>query len=263
MHELLMNTPPHLYDRALLLYGSTRNEVLTLAEVEQYGVDSFSDPDYVSIYGMAPRQWYGRGIRLTGRTAVECTRDALGDLIGADVALVAARMPAKDWIVIDPFAGSCNTLFWILRHVPNSKGIAFESDTQVFELTRSNLVALGQKIEFVHGDYLTLLEKQHIPNNRGIVAFVAPPWGAALDEAKGLDLRRTTPPVTEVIGQIAHQFRKSSILFGIQVYEKLVAPSLTQLQAELDWTKLHIYDIHQPGRNHGVLLGTRGWALKK
>src|ERR1700751_5624667 len=59
-----------VYDRAFLLHGSKRNEVLSLAEIEQYGRDSFADPDYLSIYGMSPREWYGCGIRLLGRTAV-------------------------------------------------------------------------------------------------------------------------------------------------------------------------------------------------
>jgi hypothetical protein len=70
-----------------------RNKVLTLEEVRQYGIVSFSDPDYVRIYGMAPSTWYGRGIRLLGRTAVECTRDALGNCIGRDIVSIAARLP--------------------------------------------------------------------------------------------------------------------------------------------------------------------------
>src|SRR5262245_50635018 len=108
------------YDRALLLHGPKRNEVLTLAEVRQYGTDSFGDPDYVKIYGATPPQWYARGVRLLGRTAVECTRDELGDRIGRDIADIAARIPSsRDVTVIDPFAGSCNTLFWALRHSPN------------------------------------------------------------------------------------------------------------------------------------------------
>jgi len=74
-----------VYDRALLLLGPKRNKVLTLEEVRQYGVDSFSDPDYVKIYGMAPAAWYRQGIRLLGRTAVECTRDALGNRIARDI----------------------------------------------------------------------------------------------------------------------------------------------------------------------------------
>jgi hypothetical protein len=36
------------YDRWFLL-GEKRNEVLTLREVQQYGRDSFGDPDHVSI----------------------------------------------------------------------------------------------------------------------------------------------------------------------------------------------------------------------
>jgi hypothetical protein len=260
MNERHSNPASPVYDRALLLHGSKRNEMLTLSDIEQYGLDSFADADYVSIYGMPPREWYRRGIRLLGRTAVECTRDALGNRIGLDVAFVAARMPTKQWVVIDPFAGSCNTLFWILRHVPKSDGIAFESDLQVFELTRRNLAALDQKIELVHGDYSTLLQQRHVPEERGVIAFVAPPWGTALDEVRGLDLSCTTPPITDVVERIAGQFSKHKILFATQVYEKVSALSLTQIQARFDWSELRIYDINDKGRNHGILLGTKGWA---
>ena len=255
------NARSRVYDRALLLHGSKRNEVLTLAEVERYGRDSFGDADYVSIYGMRPREWYSRGIRLLGRTAVECTRDPLGDRIGLDVASVVALLPStRQWLVIDPLAGSCNTLFWIIRHLPKSEGIAFESDPQVFELTHRNLTALGQKIELVHGEYERLLGECRAPEDQGVVAFVAPPWGTALDEVEGLDLRRTTPPIGEIIERIARQFPKHKLLFATQLYEKVNPPSLTQLQTQFDWSQLHIYDIDEKGRNHGILLGTKGWA---
>lgn len=253
------NRLPRVYDRALLLHGSKRNRVLSLAEVEQYGLDSFGDAYYVSIYGMQPREWYQRGIRLLGRTAVECTRDALGKRIGLDIASVAARMPSNEFVVVDPFAGSCNTLFWILRHLPNSAGIAFESDPQVFELTRRNLVALHESIELFHDDYVRLFEERRVPEDRGIVAFIAPPWGTALDEVQGLDLRRTTPPISEVIEHVVDRFPKHKMLFATQVYEKICTPSLIQVQARFDWSELRIYDINEKGRNHGILLGTKGW----
>ena len=255
-------TTSHAYDRASLLYGSKRNKVLNLVEIEQYGLDSFADTDYVSIYGTPPREWYRRGIRVLGRTAVECTRDELGDRIGLDVASITAGMPSDRFVVIDLFAGSCNTLFWILRHLPNSEGIAFESDPQVCELTRRNLEALGLRMELIQGDYVKLLDQRRVPEDLGIVAFVAPPWGSALDEVYGLDLRRTTPPMSEVIERIARQFSNHNLLFVTQIYEKVSAPSLTQLQTLFDWTELRLYDINQKGRNHGVLLGTKGWAPK-
>jgi predicted RNA methylase len=255
----LRNATLPLYDRTLLLHGSKLNEVLSLAEIEQYGLDSFGNTDYVSIYGMPPREWYRCGIRLLGRTAVECTRDPLGDRIGRDVASVAACIPSNQFVVIDPFAGSCNTLFWILRHLPHSEGIAFESDPQVFDLTCSNLAALGQRIEVVHGDYERLIERFRFAEDRGIVVFVAPPWGTALDEVQGLDLNRTAPPISEVVEQVVRRFSHHKMLFAIQVYEKVSASSLDGIRTRLDWTELRIYDINERGRNHGVLLGSRGW----
>jgi hypothetical protein len=191
---------------------------------------------------------------------VECTRDALGDRIGFDVASLAKRMPRNQYVVIDPFAGSCNTLFWILRHLPNSEGIGYESDLKVFDLTHRNLTAIGQQIDLVQGDYAQLLDELPVSGDRGLVVFVAPAWGTALDEVHGLDLRRTVPAITEVIERVADRFAASHILFAIQVYEKVSVESLNEVQVQLDWTDLHIYDINEEGRNHGILLGTRGWS---
>jgi hypothetical protein len=66
----------------------------------------------VSLYGLTPREWYARGVRILGRMAVECTRDRLADLIGRDVAAAARAAPvATRLAVIDLFAGSGNTLY--------------------------------------------------------------------------------------------------------------------------------------------------------
>jgi hypothetical protein len=258
--ERQRNVKLPVHDRALLLHGCKRNDVLSLSEIEQYGLDSFGNADYVSIYGMPPREWYGCGVRLLGRTAVECTCDALGDRIGRDVASVARRMPSDHLVVIDPFAGSCNTLFWILRNLPNSEGIAFESDPQVFGLTHRNLAMLGQRIELVNGDYASLLERCPVPENRGVVAFIAPPWGIGLDEVQGLDLSRTAPPISDIVEQVVRRFSKQKMLFAVQVYEKVSAPSLNQIRTRFEWSELCIYDINDEGRNHGILLGSKGWA---
>ena len=144
--------------------------------------------------------------------------------------------------------------------MPNSEGVAFESDPQVFELTKHNLGVIGQSIRLFQGDYVRLLEQCRIPDDRGIVGFAAPPWGTALDEMYGLDLRLTTPPITEIIEKIARQFPKHKMLFATQVYEKISAASLSQIQIQLDWSELRIYEVDKTGRNHGILLGTRGWS---
>jgi hypothetical protein len=245
----------------LLLHGAKRNELLTLEEIRRYGSDSFSDPDFVQLYGMTPAQWYARGVRLLGRTAVECTRDAVADRIGQDVGAVAASLSAPGgWVVVDPFAGSCNTLYWILRHVSQSRGIAFEFDPRVFQLTEQNLAVLDRAIDLKRGDYGVLLGQVDIAPGEAVIVFVAPPWGTALNETEGLDLRRTEPPVTEIIAEISDAFPASRILFAVQVYEKLDKGSLAELQGKLDWSDLKIYDFNAAGRNHGILLGTSGWT---
>ena len=65
-----------LYDRQLLLTGVKRNEILDLWEVQRYGSDSYGDADHVCIYGMRPADWYSKGIRLLGRTAVNARETA-------------------------------------------------------------------------------------------------------------------------------------------------------------------------------------------
>ena len=209
---------------------------------------------------MAPTAWYRQGIRLLGRTAVECTRDALASRTGKDIAAIAATLPNVTHVtVIDPFAGSCNTLYWILRSIPNSQGMACELDRQVYELTKRNLAGLERTIELQHGEYQSLLRACRLPPDHGLIFFIAPPWGAALDESAGLDLRCTTPPITDVIGFIKTTYPTRSMLLAIQVYEKLEPTSLLEVQALLDWWDLRVYDLNDAGGNHGILLGACGW----
>jgi hypothetical protein len=182
-----------VYDRGFLLSEAKRNAVLTLAEVQAYGRDSFGDPDYVCLYGLEPAAWYARGVRVLGRTAVECTRDRLADLIGRDVAAIACSAGTSAGVlIVDPFAGSANTLHWIQRHLDADRGIGFELDESVCGLTRENLAIASPKIELVHGDYAAGLAALDVPNDCLVVVFIAPPWGSALSAAHGLDLRETT-----------------------------------------------------------------------
>ena len=247
------------YDRALLLLGPKRNQVLTLPEVHGYGTDSFGDPDYLRLYGMRPEQWYARGIRLLGRTAVECTRDDLAQAIASDVAAVAAAAQARDVTVIDPFAGSGNTIYWILRQVPRSIGVAFEVDPHVYVLSRRNLSGLDRLVTLAAGDYEELLDDFPVPPDHLVVAFVAPPWGTALSEAAGLDLRRTSPPVTEVIATLGRRYAGHRMIYAMQIYETLEPTSLAQVRTMFDWSQQRIYDLNKAGGNHGILLGTTGW----
>lgn len=249
-----------LYDRQLLLAGAKGNAILELWEVQRYGLDRYGDADYVSIYGMRPPAWHAKGIRLMGRTAVECTRDGLGEAIGKDVAAVArtAPSPART-LVIDPFAGSGNTLYWLLRRLPDARGIGFELDPAVFQLTSRNFAALGVPIEIANTDYRSGLTEASVAADAPLVVFIAPPWGEALSVVSGLDLRRTTPPIVEIVDFLARRFSHHRMLCAIQVSETVEPASLAELEPRFDWSALHVYRLNAPGQNHGILLGTRGW----
>jgi 16S rRNA G966 N2-methylase RsmD len=244
------------YDRWFLL-GEKRNELLTLREVEQYGRNSFGDPDYVSIYGLAPREWYARGVRILGRTAVECTRDRLADQIGRDVAAVTGSASSA---VVDLFAGSANTLHWIAWHAGARRVIGFELDDAVFGLTRANLSTMGLDIDLRHDGYDHGIRALGEPDEDLVIVFVAPPWGRALSPESGLDLRRTQPPVADVVDATITVLGQHRLLFAIQVHEAVEPCSLAELTARFPWSVAKLYDLNRPGQNHGLLLGTHGWA---
>lgn len=248
------------YDRQLLLAGAKRDAILDLAEIRAYGSDSYGDVDYVSVYGLRPSDWYARGIRLLGRTAVECTRDELADRIAEDAAAVAAHgRAAVHPLLVDPFAGSGNTLYWLARRLSVARGLGFEVDPGVFALTRENLLVLGLPLEVLNVDYRVGLANVAPVEGQLVVAFVAPPWGDALNPVSGLDLRRTHPPIAEVTGHLVERFGHNRMLFVVQIHESVNRASVMELAKSFDWSALKIYDLNAPGQNHGVLLATVGW----
>ena len=249
------------YDRELLLAGTKRNTVLELWEVQRYGSDSYGDRNYVSIYGMAPADWYAKGVRVLGRTAVECTRDRLGDAFGKDVAMLATKgPPTPRTLAIDPFAGSGNTLFWLLRHLPGARGIGFEADERVFRRTQQNIAALALPIDILNADYRSGLAGLSVARDDLLIVFIAPPWGDALGKTSGLDLRRTAPPIGAIVDVLFHEFSENYLLCAIQVYETVLPASMIELRARFDWSMQRVYELNAPGRNHGLLLGTKRWV---
>jgi hypothetical protein len=252
------------YDRDFLLSAGKRNQLMELWEVEKFGRDSFGDPDHVRLYGMTPAQWHGRGVRLLARTVLEAVSDPLGDAIGADIARVVGRDARATKIgVLDPFAGSCNGLYAILRHLPGATGIGFEYDPTIFDLTRRNIASLGAPIALYQGDYRQLLPLHKFPDDHAVVAFLAPPWGDALNPEHGLDLARTKPPIAELVDDIERVYGGRKVLYVTQVHQHLEPTALAALKGKFDWTSLSIYDVNVEGMQHGVLMAMRRWLPMK
>jgi hypothetical protein len=249
------------YDRQLLLLGDKRDAMLDLADVQRYGTDSYGDAEYVSLYGLGPSDWYAKGVRVLGRTAVECTRDRLADAIGRAVAVVASRHAVRGTgvVVVDPFAGSANTLYWLRRHLGAGRAVGFENDPGVFAMTHRNLELLQLPIEYLQLDYTEGLASLELRADELLVAFVAPPWGHALSAEHGLDLRMTSPPVLDIVGAFRHRFGQRT-LFALQTFERLVPGSIDELRTYFDWSQLRTFDLNRHGENHGVFMATLGWT---
>ena len=248
------------YDRDFLLSPEKRNELVELWEVERYGRDCFGDSNHVHLYGMRPQEWHERGVRILARTCLEAVKDPLGNKIGADIAEVVGRAPGSDPIgVIDPFAGSCNGLYAILRHLPGAKGIGFEVESAVFDLTTRNIMHLNAPIELVHGSYKDLVGSTRHPADRRVVVFLAPPWGDALHPLTGLHLDRTKPPILEIVRDFEQVYGSQPVLYVTEVHEVNEPTALKAVESAFDWTDLRIYDVNVPGLQHGILLGARRW----
>ena len=255
------NSEPN-YDRDFLLSPDKRNQLLELWEVEKYGRDCFGDPDHVHLYGMAPRQWWERGVRILARTCLEAVKDPLGDAIGHDVAKVIAPASSLHNVgVVDPFAGSCNGLCAILRHLPGAKGIGFEVQQSVFDLTSRNIAHLNAPIDLVFGSYKDHLASNRHPADQLIVAFLAPPWGDALHPKTGLHPDRTKPPILEIVWDFERVYGSQPVLYVTEVHEVNEPAALEAAASTFDWSDLRIYGVNAPGLQHGILLGTIRWSF--
>jgi 16S rRNA G966 N2-methylase RsmD len=248
------------YDRDFLLSPEKRNQVVELWEVEKYGRDCFNDADHVHLYGMAPRDWYERGLRILARTCLEAVKDPLGNKIGSDIAeFVRPAASNRPIGVVDPFAGSCNGLYAIVRHLAGAKGIGFEVEQRVFDLTTQNIAHLNAPIELVRGSYKDFIGAHKHPANHLVVVFLGPPWGDALQPDTGLHLDRTKPPILEIVRDFEQVYGQQPVLYVTEVHEVNEPKALEAVESAFDWSDLRIYDVNVPGLQHGILLSTRRW----
>ena len=135
------------------------------------------------------------------------------------------------------------------RYGHDSYGVA-----RVLELSQRNIAALELPIEILNTDYRSGLAHVSLGSDDLLIAFIAPPWGAALISATGLDLDATTPAVAEIVDSLIDRFPRSRMLCAIQTYEMMNAESVASVRRRFDWSKTALYRLNAPAQNHGVLL---------
>ena len=70
-------------------------------------------------------------------------------------------------------------------------------------------------IDILNTDYLIGLAGISVSLNELLILFIAPPWGDAFNKTSGVDLRRTTPPITEIVDFLLYRFSQNQILCAI------------------------------------------------
>ncbi|WP_156077080.1 hypothetical protein [Saccharothrix sp. NRRL B-16314] len=185
--------------RASLL-GPARTRMLTEVELVRAGQVLHGRPERLAVYGVPAPQMIRRGLRLLGRTAVECSvDDSCAAVTTALCAYLADARELSPGFVADLFCGSGN----LGRHVGTGLGLpvfAAELDPDVYAATRHNFEVMGIDVNLRHTDYRDLLAGLP-PPREGDVHLVEPPWGSAYTE-RGLDLTVTSPPVPEILAAI-------------------------------------------------------------
>ncbi|MFP8945284.1 class I SAM-dependent methyltransferase [Streptomyces fenghuangensis] len=207
------------------LLGPLRNQVLTTDQLCEAGRLMCGRPEKLSLYGVPAPEMEARGLRILGRTAIECTKDPHPVAVAGAIAEIEADAPEADGeaMVVDLFCGSGNFGHHLGRRLGRPV-YASELDPAVHEVSRRNLDRVGSTVDLRLADYRDLLGMLPARSERDIY-LVEPAWGPALTP-DGLDLARTSPPVPEIIGNIHRSRDRVPCMVVIETSDRVLHGSL-------------------------------------
>jgi hypothetical protein len=212
--------------RARLL-GEARNRLLTGTELTTAGRLIYGQPEGLSLYGIPSPLMAALGLRLLGRTTIECSVDAY--LRPVADALAAETIERDCAFVADLFCGSGNFGFHLGLRL-GKPVYASELDPLVHAATQHNFDVLGIDTALSLTDYRDLLGTLPVRGD-GDVYIVEPPWGPAFT-ADGLDLTRTAPPVPEIVDDIRQSRSGAPCLVAIKTNDQIAGDSLSRSFAD-------------------------------
>lgn len=239
------------------LLGPKRATVLTVDEIREASRALYGDPEHLRIYGMPPDAFTARGIRILGRTAVECTTDPHATAIAEGVEAQMRALGVRRWSVVDLFAGSGNLLYHLAARTSADPVLGFERDPDIFALTRANLVAVGSRARLHLGAFEDELRAERIPADRPCVVCLHPPWGRGFRFDAGLDLRRTDPPTPDIVEAVEARLPEHALFLLHHIHERMVEASV---EAVTRGWRIHVRRVtggSPPGMNSAYLICSR------
>jgi 16S rRNA G966 N2-methylase RsmD len=234
---------------------SSQNRVLSLDEILLVSRSYYGDEGLLSLFGKKPKSFYKMGIRILGRSAIECSIDAHSIGMAKSIKkLKRAFFPREEAVILDLFLGSGNLLYHAAKALGFPPAIGIENNREIYTHTKNNLKIMGDKCQVFFGNSLNYIKKMNFPDNKPLIVLIAPPWGQALSFEDGLDLLKTSPPVDEVIASVKHTFSKQRLIFVIQTYEKLVKNSVKCITDQFAFANEEIIPSISSGLNTGLLV---------
>lgn len=239
--------------RNAMLFSEKKDHVLSLDEILNVEKLFYETENVLSLFGMTPQKFYEKGIRILGRTSIECTVDSHAMQIADIVKNVRMKhFPHIKPVVIDLFAGSGNLLFHIATALDAQKAIGIEKQQSLYDLTKKNFEIINFKCQMHCGDSLNKLQLLQIPETTPIAVILDPPWGVDFDLEKGLDLLKTEPSIDHLISAVKQEFNSHRVYFFIKIYEKMVKESLEYIRSLFSFSTCNIIECSGP--RTGVLI---------
>lgn len=206
------------------LFGPARTRLLTGEELCEAGRLIHGRPEGFSLYGIPAQDMEAKGLRVLGRTVIECAVDAHASAAADAVAELRAELPAaREALIVDLFCGSGNVGHHLGLRLGHA-GYAAELDPFVHAATRHNLDRIGSTIDLRLTDYRDLLADL-APCGPRDTYVVEPPWGPAFTAA-GLDLGRTSPPIADILADIRRARAGEPCVVVIKTNDRIAHDSL-------------------------------------
>lgn len=206
---------------------------------------------------MPPKEFYNKGIRILGRSAIECAIDAHSVQMAKSIKQMKDTFfPHEEAIFLDLFAGSGNSLYHAAQSLNSPISIGIEINKGIFQLTKINHKIMGSDCQIHQGGSLEVIRTFKFPVSTPIIVFLAPPWGKGFSFDTGLDLLKTNPPTDEIIKIVKETFSQYRLIFVTQIYEKLVRSSLNKITDQFSYFSKETIPAISQGLNIGLLICT-------